>query len=220
MYTQQLLFILWLILLVLVICFVTVRYIRGRKRAGELSALAADLGFSYVEEGDEGFFAAMERLSLFAVRNSGRARHILSGRVRDTGVTVFDHEYRERVGGQTRRYQQTVLCLRSGALALPTFSLRPERLIHRIGGALGYQDLDFPSHPQFSRLYLLRSEEEEGTRRLFKPEVLSFYEGHKNRFTEGSGSLLVHYRSKKMVRPGSIRLLIDEGMRILELFAS
>ena len=36
------------------------------------------------------------------------------------------------------------------------FEMRPENLLNKIGAALGRQDIDFDSNPEFSRRYLLR----------------------------------------------------------------
>jgi hypothetical protein len=103
---------------------------------------------------------------------------------------------------------------------LPTFSLRPETIWHKIGGWFGHQDIDFESHPGFSRLYLLRGRDEEAIRRLFTAEVLAFYEGQSGLSTEGAGNRLVVYRHAKRIAPADTRSFLEEGFGVLGVFRS
>ena len=61
---------------------------------------------------------------------------------------------------------------------------------------LGLKDIDFDSHPQFSKDYLLKGADEAAVRRCFHPAVLTFFEQHTGKrqwvATEGLGSILVY----------------------------
>ncbi len=101
---------------------------------------------------------------------------------------------------------------------LPNFTLRPENLFHKIGQVFGYQDIDFEAHPEFSKRYLLRAENESEVRRTFSTDVLSFYESDQKLSTEAAARQLIHYRAAKRVPPDEIAEFIKQGVRVLTLF--
>ena len=103
-------------------------------------------------------------------------------------------------------------------MRLPSFTLRPENLFHKIGQVFGYQDIDFDSHPEFSKRYLLKAENESDVRHAFGTDVLSFYESDQKLSTEAAGRQLIHYRAAKRVPPNEIAEFIKRGVRVLTLF--
>ena len=103
-------------------------------------------------------------------------------------------------------------------MRLPQFTLRPEHVFHKIGQVFGYQDIDFDSHPEFSKRYLLKGENEESVRWLFGDDALSFYESDRTLSTEAAGRQLIHYRSGKRVNSEQIQEFITQGVRVLTLF--
>ena len=108
--------------------------------------------------------------------------------------------------------------LRAVANSLPHFAVRPEGIFHKIGGALGYQDIDFQAHPQFSQMYLLRGDDEPRIRELFGEERIAFFERHPKISVEGADNQLIFYRHRKRSRPAEVRQLMDEGFRVFKLF--
>jgi hypothetical protein len=64
-----------------------------------------------------------------------------------------------------------VISFQSSLLSLPEFELRSENMFHKIGKAFGCQDINFESHPEFSKRYLLRGADEEAVRTFFTPEM-------------------------------------------------
>ncbi len=72
-------------------------------------------------------------------------------------------------------------------MRLPNFTLRPENLFHKIGQVFGYQDIDFDSHPEFSKRYLLKGENESEVRSTFSADTLAFYESDQKLSTEDAG---------------------------------
>ncbi|MGI9471696.1 MAG: hypothetical protein ACR2NZ_09210, partial [Rubripirellula sp.] len=113
-----------------------------------------------------------------------------------------------------------VMSFRSVNLDLPAFELRPESVFHRIGKVLGYQDIDFESHPEFSKRYLLRGQDEDAVRAMFTPELLSFFESQEKVSAEASGDLLVFYRAGKRLKPEMIRAFMEEGFAIFGQMSS
>jgi hypothetical protein len=135
-------------------------------------------------------------------------------------VTIFDHKYVTGGGKSSHTWNHSVVCFRFEGTELPSFSLRPENIWHKIGSWLGYQDIDFDSHPVFSSNYLLRGGDEDAIRMLFTDPVLEFYEQNPGLSTEGSGNILLFYRHSVRVGPQGIRPFMEEGLKVLSLHHS
>ena len=129
-------------------------------------------------------------------------------------VSLFDYTY--HVGKCTAT--QTLATF-SQNIELPPFALRPENFLDRIGDAILHNDLDFDSHPEFSRRYLLRSPDEANTRRLFTPGVLTSLEQIQSSWNiEGTGPTLILYRGGSPVSPSDLPAFLDEASRIARTF--
>ena len=96
---------------------------------------------------------------------------MIYGNYRNHEFALFDYEYVVEGSESNSSYKQSVIWFHSENLCLPNFALRPENLFHKIGGVLGYQDIDFESHPKFSKTFLLRGNDEPKIRDIFKNEV-------------------------------------------------
>lgn len=190
----------------------------GRKRRKELAAVAETLNFSFSE--DPGVFL-LPLLADFELGGHGhgkKGRNVMTGKSGDIDVTIFDFQYTTGSGKNSHTYLQTVGVFTSSALNLPTFALRPEHIFHKIGGVFGYQDIDFDRHPEFSKKYLLRADDEEACRAVFTGPVLRYFEGQKHIHTEGKGHTLLFYRQSKKVRPSDIPAFLQDGFGVFSLF--
>jgi carbonic anhydrase len=107
--------------------------------------------------------------------------------------------------------------LEPGNMSLPYFSLRSERIAHKIWAAFGYQDIDFGNRPGFSREYLLRGPDEQAIRNVFNDGLLSFYEMYLGTCTDGGGNQLFVYRENYRWEPQQIQPLIGLGLGVLNL---
>ena len=73
-------------------------------------------------------------------------------------IAVFDYQYVTGYGKSRKRTVcSTVACLRSDGPPLPGFTLRPEGTWDKISSWFGGADIDFDTHPKFSRSFVLRS---------------------------------------------------------------
>lgn len=207
---------LWIILIVFVaaaVAFALFRVERRRKEA--LRGLAPQLGLSYSEESTRELARDIRDFPSLP-RQGARLRNLMKGPSGRSEVAVFDWTFRRGKATVT----QTVALFRSPKLRLPDFSLRPESLGHKIGGLLGYQDIDFEHFPQFSSNYLLRGPEEGRIRSLFTPGLLSYFEQHPGLAVDGSGDRLVFLRPNKRLRPEQWQQHLEEGRQVLALFES
>ena len=212
-------FTLVLLPLVLGIGVVAVILYAQRGRRGEaLQAAAAGMKFTFQPKADPRLVDRLEHFHLFSQGRRKRIVNVLQGRAGDIDVSVFDYRYVTGGGQHSRSWRQTVILFESDEMRLPNFTLRPENLFHKIGQVFGYQDIDFDSHPEFSKRYLLKAENESDVRHAFGTDVLSFYESDQKLSTEAAGRQLIHYRAAKRVPPNEIAEFIKRGVRVLTLF--
>jgi hypothetical protein len=206
-----------ILILIVVLAVLAVR--AERKRTEALRRAADEMGFEYAADPGEGFLSRYPGFHLFSQGRSPDVRNLLRGKAGGLEVAIFDYSYVTGSGKSRHTWRQTVLAFEIDHADLPAFSLRPEMWFHKVGKWFGYKDIDFDSHPGFSKRYLLRSgEREEDVRALFNDRVLEYFEGHPNVCTEAAGGRLVYYRAQQRVNPAELRTLLEEGFEVLALF--
>jgi len=193
-------------------------HVAEKKRIESLRQVAQDLGFDFEPKGDAAFLQSLGLFHLFSQGHSKALSNLLRGKAQDLEVAIFDYRYVTGSGKHRHTWNHSVVCFRFGGTNLPAFSLRPENISHKIGAWFGSQDIDFESHPGFSRRYLLRGNQEKAIRELFNTAVLDFYEAKPGLCTEGGGDMLLFYRSGVRAKPEAIRAFMEEGFQVLGLF--
>jgi hypothetical protein len=207
------------IIVVVVVVLIYVGYLMEKKRTEAFKQAAEELGFDFLPKGDGRLMGELGRFHLFSQGHSRRLYNLLRGEASGLEVAIFDYSYTVGAGKHQQTWNQTVVCFHLPDADLPQFSLRPESIWHKIGQWFGYQDINFDSHPAFSKNYLLRGGDEEAIRELFTPDVLEFYEGQTGLSTEGGGSRLLYYRHGKRGDPKDARSLLEQGFKVLALFS-
>ncbi|HEX2205966.1 MAG TPA: hypothetical protein VHG91_21805 [Longimicrobium sp.] len=190
-------------------------HLQQKRRTEAMRALAARLGWGFEEKAPLEVVPRPERFELFTTGRNRRIRNFLSGELDGLGAAVFDYTYVTGSGKSTQTWTQTVLYLHAESLDLPSFSLRPENVFHRIAGAFGYQDIDLPHRPDFSRKYLLRGPDEGTVRAAFGDDVVEFYEGRPKCCTEAQGKQVFVWRASRLLRPEEVPGLLDEGRELV-----
>jgi hypothetical protein len=142
----------------------------------------------------------------------------MQGETAATRASIFDYRYTTGGGQHSHVWNQTVASFQSAELNLPSFSLRPENIFHRLGQLFGYQDINFDEAPGFSRSYLLRGNDETAIRGLFRPEMLSYFESNPGLSVEANRDCLIYYRPSKRTKPEEIRGFLEEAFRVFDLF--
>ena len=158
----------------------------------------------------------------------GRSRVVTNMLHGDSELLGFAEEFEVRIFAygfaqqqQDQHVMQSVICFQSPQLNLPKFQLRPEHFFDKIGSKLGYQDIDFESHPtaaEFSKKYLLRGKDEQKIRALFTDKVLAFFAGQDKLCVEGFSSHLCFYRAEKLIEPEDIPAFMKEGFEVFRVF--
>ena len=197
----------------------------AKKRREAFRAIAESLNFSFSKK-DPGLRKQLEHFQLFSKGTNRKISNVMQGKTRSVSVAIFDYCY--YTGGRRTTnatlHWLTVIAFRSLELNLPTFIMRPEHFLHKLGDLLGYQDIDFDSHPGFSKEYMVKGRDEAAVRKLFTRDVLDYFREHDEQehdkfFIEGGADRLMVYRSLFQLSPEKIRpLLLEDGYAVFNLF--
>jgi len=190
-----------------------------RKRTKAFQAVAASMNFTFSDKASTALLGPAHSFHLFSQGHSKKLKRVMKGVANEIDVKIFDYQYTTGHGKNSHTYIQTVILFTSDRLQLPEFTMRPENVFHKIGGAFGYQDIDFDRNPAFSKNYLLRGPSERSIRETFTQDVLSYFESQKGICVEGKGNIVVFYRASKKVPPHHVATLLREGFSIFGLFA-
>lgn len=186
---------------------------KEKERTQALELLAEELGWDFESTATVDTIPGIERLTLFDLEEDREIRNLMYGAVDGVNATVFDYIY--TVGGKRRTtYFQSVVLLEQNDLSFPAFTLRPEGVFDKMMSAFGYQDIDFPQRPEFSRQYILRGEDESAIRRIFNDQLVSFYENNPGTFTDAVENQLFVYRFHERLQPADIESYVDFALEI------
>jgi hypothetical protein len=188
-----------------------------RKRTEAFKSIADELSFEFFPTGRTGQIQELTGFHLFGIGHTKEIKNHLRGEAGGIELNIFDYRYVTGHGKQRQTHSQSVLVARAAGMNLPLFSMRPESFWNKIGNLFGLKDIDFESHPKFSRLYLLKGPHEAAIRDLFQPHVLEYFEDHTGLNIEGLDDLLI-YSTFTRLKPQKIRDFMTEGFEILKLF--
>lgn len=183
-----------------------------KKRTAAMQALAQRLGWAYESAPFITILSGPSRFELFTSGRSQEIRNHVAGERNGRPTSVFDHSYVTGSNKSRAVWRQTVVHVQLPGAELPPFALRPEHAIHKLGGLFGYQDIDVEADPEFSRLYLLRGEDEAAIRALFDADVRDFFHRQPRSCAEAAGADLYFWRTSKIVKPEEIDGLLDQAV--------
>ena len=196
--------------------YLVIRYEKARREA--LRKIALRLEFSYEKEFTPG--PGLQKLKLFNKGHSRKASNLLTGERHGVSYKIFDYRYTVGGGRNSHTFRQTIAFALLTQANLPHFILAPENFFHKIGEKLGFQDINFRDFPGFSQHYLLRGENVEAIRGLFKPRLLEYFQGKKFKTTlEGGGNSLILFKHRKRIKPEDLEIFYHQFREIIPFFA-
>jgi hypothetical protein len=192
---------------------------RNLQNIGAAAAVAQELGFTFTGWSEPGS-AADIGTPLFRSKPGGEVKNLMKGSYAGLETQLFDFSFTVGTGTNTTPIGNTVVVY-SQNVDLPIFEVQPEGLVEKLTDALLHRDINFDTHPQFSKLYALRGPDAEKIRAFFNDGVLSFFEGlnHDRKWhLEGSGRNLVIYRFAQHVRSDELKSFLEETSGIAKSF--
>jgi hypothetical protein len=189
-----------------------------RERTAALKSAATMLGWQFAEEAPLNYLPNLETFSLFGQGHSKHVKNLMYGESNGVKAALFDYIYTVGHGKNSHTYYQSVVYFEPQNLSLPSFSLRPENVLHKLISALGYQDIDFANRPTFSSKYLLRGTDELAIRAAFNDSLLTFYETNLGACTDGGGNQVFIFRQGFRTPPHEAQSFINWGFQLQSLF--
>ncbi|MEB3339013.1 MAG: hypothetical protein VKJ46_16195 [Leptolyngbyaceae bacterium] len=210
--------------IIIVIClaavsiFIAVNLQLDRQRTEAIKQLANNLGFQYQPEPKSYIPSQIWQFRLFSQGRGRRFYNLIQGHRKGAKISISDYSYTSGHGKNTRTSTQTVVLVESDDLDLPSFELTPEDIFDKVGNILGFHDINFETHPDFSRHHNLAGSDESSIRQLFHDGVLNFYQTRTNVNTEGKGSIFIHHHNYKTLPPDQWEICIDEAFALYQYF--
>ena len=195
--------------------WLTKRY--EKKRTESLATVAEGLGMSFAADQNE---ALISKLRVFPVFNKGRAqkmKNVMMAETESTSLAIFEYQYTTGGGKNSQTHRFTIAAMESDDLQLPNFCVRPEGFFDRIGSAIGFQDIDFEEHPEFSDSFVLQGNDESAIRRYFDKRILDLFANNKGVLVDANENLLT-YRKRGRQSPEAISDFMSEAYAFLNAF--
>ncbi|MCC7504987.1 MAG: hypothetical protein IT259_06795 [Saprospiraceae bacterium] len=193
-----------------------------RKRRMQLSAMAQRLGLQFREKDDFGLLQQLKSFDLFhRMRrwwHSGKITNVLSGKIGDTEVYLFDYIYYVSSNNSRRRIVQTVFFANDINWFLPNFKLKPETWYHKVLDRLGLSsDINFEEHPEFSERFHLNGELSDLVRDKFSGAVREFLTERPPSHLEGNNYYFLAYKPRKKLNPDEAEVFFENCRHLVEL---
>ena len=184
-----------------------------KRREGFIEAAQA-MGLQSHPDGDS---ELMNRFAGFKLFSRGRARkmkNVIQGDSGEVKIAIFDYQFTTGNGKQTQTHYQSVVSLQSNEIQCPGFTMRPESMLDKIGSVIGLKDINFDTHPNFSKMFVLKSSDEPGIREYFKPPLLEFFETKKGISVEAAHGALFFYRPRKKIKPEEVKDYLSQAYEV------
>lgn len=190
---------------------VIVTWRKERERTEALRGVAEAAGLAFEPKADVSAARSLGDVQLFARGHSKRVANLMTGRLGDQQLAVFDYWYTTGSGKNQRSSAQTVVLLPSAKRSLPDLQMAPENPLTRLAEKFGYQDIDIESSPEFSRRYIVRGADEAAIRAALYPGATSYFAEHQGWSVEAKSGAVGIYRADSRPKPEDMMSFIAEA---------
>lgn len=151
------------VVLLLIAAFIAIAvcgHLQAEKRKKELAQWAANHGFSFSSDQDRGFDDRYPEFSCLARGDSRYAYNIMRGKAGDNAALAFDYHYvthsTDSKGRRTTHHHHFSAVIVAPPFPLKSLSIRTENIFDKIGGFLGFPDIELES-AEFNREFHVAS---------------------------------------------------------------
>jgi len=186
----------------------------AKKRREAFIETAEEMGLQSYPDGDPELMNRFAGFKLFSQGRGRRMKNVVQGDSGEVKIAIFDYQYTTGSGKQSRTHYQSIVSLQSREIQCPDFTMRPEGMFDKIGSKMGFQDIDFDTHPEFSKMFVLKSSNEPAIREYFKPPLLEFFESKKGISVEAGDGALFFYRPSKKIKAEEIKDYLGQAYEV------
>lgn len=213
-------FVVWIVVgLCVLIVFLAIKHLIDRKKRNDaIRKVAASIGFNYSFK--KSIPDSFKCFGIYSEGSSHTGYNCITGMLDNLKVALMDFHYTITGSESTsdKTYRQTVLILDTGEKKLPPFEIFPQTIFQKLKTKVGYQDINFRSHPVFSERYVVQGYYEDDIRKSMTEQFLSSMETQTGLRIQCTGTKVIFYRKKYLLKADEIEFFIDWGLqRINEL---
>ena len=188
-----------------------------KKRTAALEIVANELGLQFSPHKDERLLAKLQQFRLFNWGHSRRMKNVMTAVTEHATMTIFDYQFTTGGGNHARTHSHTLVAMEMTALQLPRFSIWPEEWTDKIEAKLGFQDIDFDQHPEFSSKFVLQADDETAVRRYFENQLLDMFVVRPGVSVDAIPGLFTYMKPRRS-KPEEIRELMAEAYAFAKVF--
>jgi hypothetical protein len=173
-----------------------------------MQLIADEMGLSYTMKIPGTKDVPFSKAALFNVGDTPICRHVMRGKVGEVDVMLLDYQYWQRSNESRTMTMTTVVAFCDAQAPVPDFCLGLESFVTRMAQKLGFTDINFDTHEQFSKTYRLTGKDEQAIRGLFTPDLLADFENGKierNCRIQAADNWMFFYRDGKRVKPEELK---------------
>ncbi len=185
-------------------------YLSWRRRK-DIEALAASIGAQYSPDGPEVYVLEGSGIELFRCGRSRGSSNMVRVPLTAGSLSVFDFEYVTGSGKHRQNHAFTVAYIEGSAVKIPSFDLKPEGLIYKLGELVGFKDIDLPAFPVFSDKYRLTGPDEAAVHMFFTPQRAAWFEQNLGLRVQGGPGGLVLFRGEGRLAADKWQSFIEEA---------
>ncbi|HAF95127.1 MAG: hypothetical protein A2X34_03690 [Elusimicrobia bacterium GWC2_51_8] len=184
-------------------------------RRKALSELAASMGLLFTKNGPESYYLEQTRLGIFNMGRARNASNLIEIRGSGPDMSFFDYRYTTGGGKNSHTHNFTLALFDLKTPKAPTFELKPENFIYKIGELIGFKDIDIQSSQLFSDKYRLTGPNEIEILSFFSPGTVAYFEQHLGWQAQGAGRYLLVFKGEKLIKPAYYQSFMEEAKNMV-----
>lgn len=215
------------VLLVTVISILSRRY--ERSRAKSFAKITEDLGLKFSQKDEEGHGERLQRFQIGNVGQHRRVKNIANGTWSGEDIMFCDYRFSSYSDGKVHKRSQSlvILTINDGCPDLSmvpkgvfhkVLSMVPEGVLSKVWPGLPRAHINFLTHPEFTKRFILRGNNEDAIREHFTFALLEFFEGRPGAsFEVCSGEFVFSsykHRYKRRCKPKELEAFFREALEV------
>jgi MFS superfamily sulfate permease-like transporter len=186
-------------------------YQKASPRQQRIKKIAANNGWMYTQEEQVDSIELLE-FDFFRSRPIEYKMNVIGGEFEGSNVDweISDITFDEGAMLSKEVYKTTVQLVHLNR-EIPSFVLEQEGIFDKIFDrvlSINSQDIDFVSHPIFSKKLKLTGEDEQAVRGLFTSDLIEFLESEEIYHIECNGNALIIFKSLRILNTGEIKNMV------------
>ncbi len=158
-------------------------------------------------------FQELEQFPLFRTKTIDHVFNRCEAYEKGVRYQLFDVEYYEGAFIAKQVYRTTALLIHLNR-EVPRFTLDKEGLFHRAAELIGFSFIELEDHPDFSRRFLLKGENEKAIKAFFNRDLVRFFESNPYYHVQSTYDSLLVFKRERLASISEVKALLDYGKRL------